>query len=79
MSDLISVTAADFRSALGEFEAAWENPNHTRFNLAGSSSEQRVGRKIRYEFADKINAPHGLGHGAAKGVGSGDLHSLCCI
>jgi hypothetical protein len=33
MSDLISATAADFRSALEEFEAAWENPNHTRFTL----------------------------------------------
>ena len=33
MSDLISATAADFRSAVEEFEAAWENPNHTRFTL----------------------------------------------
>jgi hypothetical protein len=33
MSDLISATAADFRSALEEFDAAWENPNHTRFTL----------------------------------------------
>ena len=33
MSDLISATAADFRGALEEFEAAWENPNHTRFTL----------------------------------------------
>ena len=33
MSDLISATAADFRSALEEFEAAWENPNHTRVTL----------------------------------------------
>ena len=33
MSDLISAIAADFRSALEEFEAAWENPNHTCFTL----------------------------------------------
>jgi hypothetical protein len=33
MSDISSATAADFRSALEEFETAWKNPNHTRFIL----------------------------------------------
>jgi hypothetical protein len=33
MSDHSSATAAGFRSALEEFEVAWENPNHTRFTL----------------------------------------------
>ena len=33
MSDISIATAVDFRTALDEFEAAWENPNHTRFAL----------------------------------------------
>ena len=33
MSDISTATAVDFRTALDEFEAAWENPNHTRFTL----------------------------------------------
>jgi hypothetical protein len=33
MSDRSSATAAGFRNALEEFEAAWQNPNHTRFTL----------------------------------------------
>ena len=33
MSDISSATVVDFRSALDEFETAWENPNHTRFTL----------------------------------------------
>jgi hypothetical protein len=33
MSDLSSATTANFHSALEEFEAAWENPTHTRFTL----------------------------------------------
>src|SRR6476620_6781090 len=33
MSDISSETAVDFRTALDEFEAAWENPIHTRFTL----------------------------------------------
>jgi hypothetical protein len=33
MSDISSTTPVDFRSALEEFETAWENPHHTRFTL----------------------------------------------
>jgi hypothetical protein len=33
MSDITSAAPVDFRSALEEFEAAWENPHHTRFTL----------------------------------------------
>jgi len=79
MSDLISATAADFRSALEEFEAAWENPNHTRFTLPALQVNSVLAAKYTASSPIRLTREHGLGHGAAKGVGSGDLHSLCCI
>ena len=48
MSDISSETTVDFRTALDEFEAAWESPKHT-----GRRGEQRSRQEIHHEYAGK--------------------------
>ena len=54
MSDISTATAVDFRTALDEFEAAWENPNHTRFTLPAVEVNSVLARKYTTSTPLKI-------------------------
>ena len=47
MSDMSSAAALDFHTALDEFEAAWENTNHTRFTLPAVDVNSVLAKKYR--------------------------------
>jgi hypothetical protein len=46
------VQARDFHSALTEFESAWENPNHTRFELPPVYVNQVL--RQRYQVDERV-------------------------
>jgi hypothetical protein len=73
MSGLASEIAVDFRDALNEFEAAWENPKHTRFTLPAVPVNSVLAKQYT------TSASVSLGHGAAEVVGSSNVYSLCRI
>jgi hypothetical protein len=54
MSDMSSAAAVDFRSALDEFETAWENPNHTRFTLPAVDVNSVLAKKYATSAPIKI-------------------------
>jgi hypothetical protein len=55
MSEISSSSAAvGFRSALDEFETAWENPNHTRFALPAVEVNAVLARKYAMSAPVKI-------------------------
>ena len=55
MSDMSSSAAAvDFRTALDEFEAAWENTNHTRFTLPAVEVNSVLAKKYATSAPVKI-------------------------
>jgi hypothetical protein len=54
MSDISSESAVDFRTALDEFEAAWENPKHTRFTLPAVEVNSVLARKYTTSTPVKI-------------------------
>ena len=54
MSDISTATAVDFRTALDEFEDAWENPKHTRFTLPAVEVNSVLARKYTASTPVKI-------------------------
>jgi hypothetical protein len=54
MNDISSETAVDFRTALDEFEAAWENPKHTRFTLPAVEVNSVLARKYTTSAPVKV-------------------------
>ena len=54
MSEISSESAVDFRTALDEFEAAWENPKHTRFTLPAVEVNSVLARKYTTSTPVKI-------------------------
>jgi hypothetical protein len=54
MSNISPATAVDFRSALDEFETAWENPNHTRFTLPAVEVNSVLAKKYTTSAPIKI-------------------------
>ena len=54
MSDLSSATTANFHSALEEFEAAWENPTHTRFTLPAVQVNSVLAKQYTTSFPVRL-------------------------
>src|SRR5215469_7252953 len=54
MGDISSESAVDFRTALDEFEVAWENPKHTRFILPAVEVNSVLARKYTTSTPIKI-------------------------